>query len=417
MPESECHPPPWITASAFSGAISSREAARAVAATLRARCPLRPDALFIFASFHHRAAFASVVERVRAELHPEHLLGCVSESVIEGDRQYERVAGLSALAIHAPKVRVTPWWLDVEDGPPNSWDNQDLRNRLALDALHRGAIVLADPFSIHSNAALQAIDRAAPPAGANIIGGVASGARLPGLNVMIVDHHMTNSGMVGLSFGGALTLDSMVSQGCRAIGTPCIVTKSRNNALLELGGVSAIAAAQQAADTLGGDAATVLARGLLIGVLTSEHAPTTIGRFGRDRMLARKIVSIDPAEGSITMQERIAVGRTVQFLLRDAETVRDDLAMQLDREMLRQPAACALLFTCLGRESAVENASECDAETITRRLTAPDDDSAERKALPLGGFRASGEFGSVGGHSFQHAQTASLALFRCAASA
>ncbi len=417
MSDADRHSPPWITATAFSGATASRIAAQEVSAASRTHCPLRPDALFLFASFHHRAAFASVVEIVRAQLHPEHVLGCVVESVIEGGNQHERLAGLSALALHAPQVRITPWWLDVEDGPPQVWEMQSLRNRLALDELHRGAIAVADPYSMHSNAALEALDRAAPPSGANIIGGIASGASFPGLNVMIVDHHLTSAGMVGLSFGGPIVIDSMLSQGCRAVGKTFLVTKSQHNTLLELSGVSAIAAAQQAAVTLGGDTAKLLAQGLLVGILANEHAPSAHGRFERDQFLAREILTVDPARGSITTQAHIAVGRTVRFLLRDGITVRDDLAMQLDRELLREGAECALLFTCIGREHAAADEAETDAATIVRRLSPPAKGLFLPKPLPLSGFRAAGEFGRVATRSYQHGQTAALALFRRTASA
>ncbi|MSR41159.1 MAG: hypothetical protein EXS10_04570 [Phycisphaerales bacterium] len=421
MPSPLSNSPPWITASAFSGSVSSRNAAREVAAALRAQCPLRPDALFLFASFHHRAAFASSVEIVRGVLHPEHLLACVVESVVEGAATHERIAGLSALAIHAPNVRITPWWFDVEDGPPSLWDEQAVRTRVGLDALHRGAIALSDPYSMNSNAALQALDRCAPPGGANIIGGVASGASFPGLNVMFVDHHITSSGIVGLSFGGALTLDSMLSQGCRAIGKSYVVTKAKRNILYALGGLSAIAAAQEAASSLGSDAAALLSQGLLVGVLSDEHAPSANGRFGRDQFLAREVLAVDAAQSSITINEDLGVGRTVQFLLRDAKTVRDDLAMQLDRELFRESADAALLFTCIGRERAPPSdawmVGGSDSATIMRRLTAPTEGSTEQKRLPLCGFRAAGEFGRIGTRSFQHGQTAALALFRRAAHA
>jgi small ligand-binding sensory domain FIST len=61
----------------------------------------------------------------------------------------------------------------------------------------------------------------------------------------------------------------------------------------------------------------------------------------------------------------------------------------------------ALLFTCNGRGLNMFPAPHHDASLI----------SEEFEGLPLAGFFCAGELGPVGGQSFVHGFTASMALF------
>ena len=61
----------------------------------------------------------------------------------------------------------------------------------------------------------------------------------------------------------------------------------------------------------------------------------------------------------------------------------------------------ALLFTCNGRGTRMFDGPDHDADMISDLL----DD------IPLAGFFAAGELGSVGGKNFVHGFTASIALF------
>jgi small ligand-binding sensory domain FIST len=97
----------------------------------------------------------------------------------------------------------------------------------------------------------------------------------------------------------------------------------------------------------------------------------------------------------------------VQFHLRDQESA--------DRELNELLAAAAtagggsaaggLLFTCNGRGSQMFDIEHHDAAAVDRYF--PD--------LPLAGFFAQGEIGPIGGRSFMHGFTASLALLEDAA--
>ncbi|MCE2883969.1 MAG: hypothetical protein LW806_03585, partial [Planctomycetaceae bacterium] len=71
----------------MSERLETRLAAREVAETLHAASAARPDILFVFASFHHRALLVDALDVLRHALHPSHLLATTVESAVSNDRE------------------------------------------------------------------------------------------------------------------------------------------------------------------------------------------------------------------------------------------------------------------------------------------------------------------------------------------
>jgi small ligand-binding sensory domain FIST len=204
---------------------------------------------------------------------------------------------------------------------------------------------------------------------------------------------------VGLSLSGPIDVQTVVSQGCRPVGRPVLVTKARDNVIDQLGGRPAMQVLREIVDAMSATDQKLLRNGLFIGQAISEYRES----FGRGDFLVRNVIGVEDASGSIEMADYIRPGRTVQFHLRDAETADEDLSMMLDAQRTEPTAAAgALLFSCNGRG--------------TRMFDEPGHDvGAARKAMPttpVGGFFAAGELGPVGGRNFIHGHTASFALLR-----
>lgn len=393
--------------SARSERTDSREAARELAAELRAGTLVRPDLLVVFGSFHHRALFSDALDILRSELHPAHLLACTAKSVIADHLELEGVHGMSALALSLPGVVARPFHFDVADGPPAVWSDAFIRERVALAPdegdvrgvmPHCGTLLVADPFSIHAGQVAEALDRAAGPAGAKVIGGLASGASHAGLNVLAADRRIAHMGVVGLTLFGDLSIDCVSSSGCRPIGSNFVVTKTRGNQILELGGRPALAAAQAMAEALPEDERARFAQGLLVGIAVNAAKP----RLGRGDFLVRPVVGVDADRGAIAVAEAVPVGATLRFQVRDGLTAHQDLEMLLDAEMLREPPAAAVVFSCLMRGSQLFGLGEHDAALLSRRLG----------GVPTAGFHCAGEIAPIGRRSYLNSQTLSIALFR-----
>ena len=392
--------PPTTTtpfaASAISGHLDTRTAATEVAGDLYDHLGGGCDLVLLFGSFHHRAAFAEAADTIRQTISPRTMLGVTAESVLGVDQELEGVAGLAAMALRLPGARVTPWSYRAEHDAAVLKDAQRMREHLAADDDLRVVILLADPFSTPITKLLPAInDCRGPGESVPVIGGMSSGASQPGNNAIVIDGETWSGGAVGVTIGGPVEIDIIVSQGCRPVGKPVVITKAKGNVILALGGSPALEVLQELAGSLGDRERS---GGLLVGTVINEYKE----RFGRGDFLVRNILGVDRKHGAIAVGDMPRVGQTVQFHVRDAETAHEDLQLLLDAQQLKDPPLGALLFSCNGRGSRLFKGHNHDVETIRDRLG----------NVPLAGFFAAGEIGPIGNRSFLHGHTASLGLVR-----
>ena len=142
------------------------------------------------------------------------------------------------------------------------------------------------------------------------------------------------------------------------------------------------------------------ARGLLVGIVVDENKPA----YERGDFLVRGLLGADESTGAIAVGDNLRVGQTVRLHVRDASSADEDLSRALDLEraaLAGGHTAGALLFTCNGRGRQMFGEANHDAGALARSLGSP----------PLAGFFCAGEIGPVGGRSFLHGFTATMALF------
>ena len=365
--------------------VPSQAVGEAVGQVLEAMSDERPDLVVLFASPHHIGAFEDVASAVRGLLDPTVLLGGTAGAVIGGGREVEDSPALSLFAARLPETLLTPVRLEVvptPDGPSLiGWpDHPD------------GTMLLfADPFSFPADAFLERVNEDLPKM--QVIGGLASAAMQPGGNRLLVDDQITETGAVGVLLAGGVEIRTVVSQGCRPVGKPYVVTKSDRNFILELGGKPALERLQETATAASDEERELMRHGLQIGCVVDE----TRLEFGRGDFLVRGVVGADQSSGAIAVGDTIEVGRTVQFQVRDAGSADEDL-----RDLLTSAEAdAALLFTCNGRGQRLFGEADHDAGVVDQLLG----------PLPLAGCFCAGELGPVGARNFLHGFTASLALF------
>ncbi len=385
-------------AAAVSGHLDTRTAATEVSGDLQDRLAGTCDLAFLFASFHHVAAFADAAEAVRSTLRSRVFLATTAESVAGLDEELEGVAGMVVLAMRLPGVELTPWSFRADRDASVLADPDALRRRLGVSDNLRAVVMLADPFTTPITAMLPAVTASGGERPVPVVGGMSSGASQPGINVLALDGQILRGGAVGVTIGGGCEVDIVVSQGCRPIGKPIVVTKARGNVIQELGGHPALEAVQEMAGSLAPEERELLSGGLLLGTVINEYKQ----RFGRGDFLVRNVLGYDKQHGAIAVGDLPRVGQTVQFHVRDAATAHEDLQLLLDGQQVKDPTLAALLFTCNGRGSRLFSQRHHDVRTIRQRLG----------EVPLAGFFAAGEFGPVGDRSFLHGHTASLALLR-----
>src|SRR5215831_20904585 len=164
------------------------------------------DFVVAFISPHHESRYERLPALVRATLGDATLVGCSAGGVIGGGREFEDQPGLSLSAAVLPDVRCTSFHLDEPALPP-----------LAV-AETPSFLLLPDPFTFDVDDLLHRLDTAHP--GATVVGGLASGGRAPGANVLYLDDAVHRRGLVGVALTGNVAVDTIVAQGCRPIGDP-----------------------------------------------------------------------------------------------------------------------------------------------------------------------------------------------------
>lgn len=386
-----------IAASAISGHFDTRTAGMEIADRLRDALGEACDLIMLFASYHHVAAYSEAAISIRQTLNPKVMLGVTAEAVLGGEEELEGKAGMSALGLSLPGAQLHSFMSDPVD-PIRISQPQTIPERIGLTPDHRVTLFMADPFSTPITRLLPAMSECGGTQAVPIAGGMASGASQPGYNRVQCNDVVSPQGGVGVTLSGEVQIDFIVSQGCRPIGKPLVVTKAEKNILLELGGQKALQVLKDMAESLPQQDKELLRHGLLIGTVINEYKD----HFGRGDFLVRSILGYDQKRGGILTGEFGNVGKTIQFHVRDAKTASEDLQLLLDAQQLEKPPFGALLFTCNGRGQRLFGVPNHDLSIIHERLG----------HVPTAGFLCAGEIGPIGDQSFLHGHTASLVVFR-----
>jgi small ligand-binding sensory domain FIST len=358
------------------------------------------DLAVVFVSQHHASRMAQIAESLCKYLGTEHLIGCTGESIAGDDREVEEGPAISLWLASLPGTRVTPMRLDFERTPDGGLFTGWLERSNAA-APNSIVLLLGEPYSFPADAFLERLldDEAGLP----VLGGMASGAHEPGDNKLILGPHELDRGAVAVRLEGDCRIRSVVSQGCRPVGKPLVVTKADRNLIVALGGKSPLEQFQQIYKELPTSEQALVQKGLHVGIVTNEYQD----EFSRGDFLVRNVVGADPETGAIGIGDYVRVGQTVQFHLRDAGSADEDLRELLaaDQRNSKNRVAGALLFSCNGRGTRLFDEPNHDALAIRGALG----------DVPLAGFFAQGEIGPIGGRNFVHGFTASVAIFEEAA--
>ncbi len=388
-------------ASAISRNASFDDAVLECAGRVRDQLGAGPVSLALaFVSPHFAAYYHRLPEEIDRHLGAEVFLGCSGGGVIGGFEEIEGAPALALTAARLPGVNVTPVHLDGLlpdlDGSPDAWERF-----VGVDPADEPEFVLlGDPFSVPVRALLAGLDYAYPAAAK--IGGLVSGGTSPGTNALFLGDEVLTSGAVGIALSGDVTVDTVVAQGCRPVGGLFNITRCEGGLLYELDDRPAFEVLQDLFRSLGERDRRLASSALFVGILMNEleEAPE-VGDF-----LIRNLTGVDPSSGAIAIGENLQEGMRLRFHVRDADTSTEDLHTLLSSytKNLRDPEAVsgALLFSCLGRGIGLYREPDHDSGVLREHLG----------DVPTGGFFCNGEIGPVGGATFLHGYTSSLALFR-----
>ncbi|MHB8465678.1 MAG: FIST signal transduction protein [Acidimicrobiales bacterium] len=341
-----------------------------------------PDLVLVFTTLAHAGALEDVVATIGEVLQPTVIVGAASESVVGTAQEVE---GGPAVSVWAGRwgpvlpVRLAPRsTLAIPDELP-----------FAPSAL----LLVGDPYSVPVDDVLASVSPALP-----VAGGMASGARGPGGSRLALGGSVFTDGAVGALLGPGADVLPVVSQGCRPIGRPLVITDGGGQIIRELGGRPAMERIDELAKSLSPEEIhAVNVGGLHIGRVIDERKVD----FATGDFLVRAVLGADKETGAIVVNDPVEIGTVVQFHLRDADAAHADLDRLLQAAAPTDPEA-ALLFTCNGRGERLFGTPDHDAGLVADRLG----------DIPTAGFFAAGELGPIGGRNELHSFTASILLLR-----
>ena len=367
-------------------------AAEAARLAARALDGAAADLALVFACGAHLSAPEAMLEGIHRAIAPRSLVGCGAGGVLGEGREVESGTAVAvwaaalgdgeASAFHA---KVTG---EADEGVLEGMP--ELRGDSAL-------ILLSDPYSFPTDAVLDGLAREAP--GVPVIGGLASGRTIEGTGVLFVDQTVCEQGAVGVSLDGVEMLPC-VSQGAAPLGRELTVTAAEGNVIHELAGRPAAETIERVIAELGIHERALIAGGLLLGLVIDGGKP----EYEQGDFLVRGLLGADPATGAVAIAAAVNPGQVVRLHARDARSADADLrrALRVRSEALGgEPPAGALVFSCNGRGRSMFGACDHDATLVHEELG----------GAPAAGFFAAGEIGPVGGRSFLHGFTATVAVF------
>jgi small ligand-binding sensory domain FIST len=367
------------------------EAARLAAAPLGGS---PTDLVLVFASGEHLAAPEATLEGVIGVLSPGALIGCGAGGVLATGRELESGTGVAVWAASFDGAgSVTPFHATLIG------DDEEERTIVGLPELGEssGVVMLADPYSFPTDAVLALLTDAAPAV--PVLGGISSARTSDGQSALFEGEEVCDEGAVGVTLEGIEMLPC-VSQGAAPVGREVTITAAEGNVITELAGRPALETVEQIIGELSARERALVASGLLIGIVIDGGKP----EYEQGDFLVRGVLGADPESGSLAVGARVRPGQVLRIHARDAQSADEDLrrALQLRFEAMGQtPPAGAIVFSCNGRGRTMFGVPDHDAAAVQDELG----------GAPSAGFFAAGEIGPVGGRSFLHGFTATLAVF------
>ena len=356
------------------------------------------DLGLLFAHPDYSENLKPVITHLRGDLKLKHVIGCTAAGVIGGDKEIENQPAISLLVARLPNVDIKPLYIqqeEVEEATgPGYWHFQ-----LEVEPTEEPNFILfADPFSIGSSQLVAHLSEGYP--GRPIVGGLASGCQRPGDTRLILDDQVVDSGAVAVALSGEIEVHPIVSQGCRPIGEPLVVTKAEKNLLFEIAGRPPIQILQEMLPTLPPRDQQLAKKALLLGRVINEYQE----EYGRGDFLIRNLLGQDAQTGALAVGDLMRTGQTIQFQVRDATSADEDLRYLLKQERTNlgsTPIEGAVLFSCLGRGEGMYGTPHHDIGMLHQEL----------QLFPTGGFFCNGEIGPIGAQTYVHGFTSVIGLF------
>ena len=346
--------------------------------------------VFVTGDAHTRAHEA--LHAVRRVTGAPVVLGCSGTGILTERREVEDELAVAVLAVRCERLVVTPFSFERQGEQRDL--GTELARRIGPTVAEGGcALVLPDAMGCNPPALLGQLHDAL--GFVPVLGAVAAGSPM----FELYNTDAMEGALVGVALSGLAPVIG-VTQGCTPIGEPYVITHAEGNVIQRIGSRPALEMLTAAIRANPDTESRIRHAGVFAGLaMDPAKSPLERGDF-----LVRNLVGADQSNGALAVAERVRIGQTLQFQIRDAEASRQDLREMLDElaERLhgRRPAF-GCYFDCAGRGRGLYGVPDHDVSLIRERLG----------EFPLVGFFGNGEFAPIGRRNFFHNYTGALVIF------
>jgi small ligand-binding sensory domain FIST len=352
----------------------------------------RADLALVFVTGDAYPGAHEVLHAVRRVTGARAVVGCSGTGILTDRREVEDELAVAVLAVRCERLVATPFLLEGQG------ERQDLGTELAQrigSTVAEGGCVLVLPDAMGCNPVSLLVQLHEALGFVPVLGAVAAGAPM-------FELHQTEAAqgaLVGVALSGLTPLIG-VAQGCTPIGEPYVITRAEANVIQRIGNRPALEMLEDAIRALPEAEARIRRAGVFAGLaMDPAKSPLERGDF-----LVRNLIGADRSSGAVAVAERVRVGQTVQFQIRDAEASREDLRGMLGEVTARlqgRRPAFGCYFNCAGRGRGLFGVPDHDVTLIREQLG----------EFPLVGFFGNGEFAPIGRRNFFHNYTGALVVF------
>lgn len=362
------------------------------------RLPGAPTFACLFCTEDALPYASEILEIVRIYAHVPVMVGCSGSALVANEHEVEGEPGFTVALHHLPDTRAT-----VRHLPADLILKEDrgaaLRSCLGRLADTANAWMLfASSESLASESWLADWDRAT---GRQVtVGGFACGDRRTQTSSLFCDGEVRHEGAVALALEGAVTIEPVLSQGCRPVGSAWTVTQAERNIIHRIGNRPILEVLRDTLEGMSREDQQQARGNIFVGLVHDEYKAD----FRTGDFLVRNLAAIDPMSGAVAIATPLRVGQNLQFQIRDAQSASLDFEQALRRKLAElggRPVYGASLCDCIGRGSSLFGVPDHDVSVVRAALP----------GLRVGGVFCNGEFGAVGGRTFLHGYAASLGLF------
>jgi small ligand-binding sensory domain FIST len=358
----------------------------------------KADWALVFCTFHHRGSYKEILKSVCEITQTENITGCSAVGVLTSSAEIEGEPGVSVLAVSSDNMQGTSFLVyDSEDSGIRA--GVEIGERLSpIQGENALLTLLPDPFHIHPELLFRGVESKLGEI--PIVGAAASEHPAIDTTYEFCGDKVATGAVSGLLLHGNFTHTVGITQGCRPVGVPCIITKADRNIIFELDGYPAFEVLKKQVPRRILENPRDILR-LLFVAFPPNSSDTEI--VGGD-YLVRNLIGFNPDSGIIGVAENVREGQIMTFTVRHPMMAREDLKQMLERitssGKSRKPFKFGFYFNCCARGYFLYGYQGIDTAYITNALG----------EIPIIGFFGNSEFAPLRGTNYLFTYTGVLVL-------